>query len=1164
MLSFSCFKPGSIKTGWFFAVLFILLIPVAGFCQDSDPPVDTSININSGDAYSSSRPVSISLSASDPGGGVTGYYLSEDSTDPSGATFSIVSPTQTLSTTVSFTLSEDDGSKTVYAWFKDASDNISSVTSDSIVLDTTAPADGLVRINDDSGSVTTSQVTVTISATDNYSIAGYLVSESSSTPEAPEDFTLLETPAASLNTSFSFNLSTTAGTKTLYAWFIDEAGNISSPANTTVDFDYGWFRFYDIGAEDDISGIGIPTYAYEMIMDDSGNMYIVGITHGDMGGDTNNTLYGSAFVTKLNSAGDVVWSRLLETTDSDSSKGEHIAVDSEGNVFIAGDYDYYIDYVYPDAFLAKFDSSGNQLWLKTYPGVNYDDVVYVRDIDVDGSNNIYLLGYTSDDLDLSDTVTIANVYGSGSGKFLAKYDSSGNLSWGFSSDDLVGQGAMAVDNSGNIYMAGATLLGTDLLMSKFNSSGTNIWTREWGYSESYREYCENLTLDSYGNLYVAGFVFPEGEGVTSGTGFVGKFDHNGDAEASGQWYDIMDPLDPSDDYMVSDSIALDSRGNVYITGDIALPLDGNGDYQGADMYVRKYSSTGTEIWTKRLGDGGIEGETPESICIGIGDFVYILGDQYNHNTLPGIAGQKYDYNLSYEDTFIWKSSSDSEFDLTLPTGSFTINSGDTSVIGNIVTLNLSASDNTGVTGYYVSETDMLPSPGVFTTIDETTEFTAGVQYTFDTITTETKTVYVWYRDAFGNFSNPRASASIEMTGDTVDPVGGTPVIDGGAEESESTTVSVEISATDNVAVTGYYVTDEIVTPTADDFTAVDTPSQSFSATVSYTLTDTTPGPFFIYAYFIDAAGNISDYAQAQGDLADTTPPVTTADPDSGYYDGPVTVTLNATDDYYVLFTYYMIESEGILHYYSEPFEVTSPDRVLFLSEDLDGNIEAAQIVTYGLEQSFSGAVSASVTGSIDIEAANGTNLKISFSLDGTVSQAIPVILRQPDGTVYDTYYYTGGTLDTIITGAAGGTWSLEVDNTSGDTVLNYQLNTKQLPTGGCIDGSDFDGDGTVDCDEECPFDPDKIEAGSCGCGVEDIDTDSDGSMDCIDTDDDNDGMPDEWEEANGLDPLYDNADEDEDGDGFKNILEYKRGTDPLDPESHPSRAMPWLPLLLED
>ena len=45
---------------------------------------------------------------------------------------------------------------------------------------------------------------------------------------------------------------------------------------------------------------------------------------------------------------------------------------------------------------------------------------------------------------------------------------------------------------------------------------------------------------------------------------------------------------------------------------------------------------------------------------------------------------------------------------------------------------------------------------------------------------------------------------------------------------------------------------------------------------------------------------------------------------------------------------------------------------------------------------------------------------------------------------------------------------------------------------------DGDSDGTPDCLDGCPNDPDKVEPGVCGCGVADVDTDGDTILDCLD------------------------------------------------------------------
>ena len=88
---------------------------------------------------------------------------------------------------------------------------------------------------------------------------------------------------------------------------------------------------------------------------------------------------------------------------------------------------------------------------------------------------------------------------------------------------------------------------------------------------------------------------------------------------------------------------------------------------------------------------------------------------------------------------------------------------------------------------------------------------------------------------------------------------------------------------------------------------------------------------------------------------------------------------------------------------------------------------------------------------------------------------------------------------------------------------------------------DADGDGTPDQTDAFPNNPD-----------EQFDTDGDGIGNNADSDDDNDGLPDEYELANGLDPLNpEDAASDNDGDGATNIEEYEAGTDPNNADSVP-------------
>ena len=100
-----------------------------------------SVTINSNATYTTSTTATLNLTATD-GVGVTGYYASEASTAPLScdAGWTAVTSTTSYSADVPFTLSNSNGLKTVYVWYKDAAGNVSSAASDAIILDTVAPA----------------------------------------------------------------------------------------------------------------------------------------------------------------------------------------------------------------------------------------------------------------------------------------------------------------------------------------------------------------------------------------------------------------------------------------------------------------------------------------------------------------------------------------------------------------------------------------------------------------------------------------------------------------------------------------------------------------------------------------------------------------------------------------------------------------------------------------------------------------------------------------------------------------------------------------------------------------------------------------------------------------------------------------------------------------
>ncbi|MEM7358995.1 MAG: thrombospondin type 3 repeat-containing protein [Pseudomonadota bacterium] len=186
-----------------------------------------------------------------------------------------------------------------------------------------------------------------------------------------------------------------------------------------------------------------------------------------------------------------------------------------------------------------------------------------------------------------------------------------------------------------------------------------------------------------------------------------------------------------------------------------------------------------------------------------------------------------------------------------------------------------------------------------------------------------------------------------------------------------------------------------------------------------------------------------------------------------------------------------------------------------------------------------------LTFSIDNSASNvaANNLDFTDNLPAGLTVANPsnAMLNCTGGTLTavsgsGTISYTGGSVGMI----ANCTISVDISapiagdfiNLTGDLTSSIGNSGSATDTLSVLDG---DNDGIPDYDDNCPV--------NANPGQEDLDMDGTGNA--CDNDTDGDGLPDDYENANGLDPLnsFDQL-ADPDGDGFTNLQEFQFGTNP--------------------
>lgn len=241
-----------------------------------------------------------------------------------------------------------------------------------------------------------------------------------------------------------------------------------------------WRATYNNSQAED--GLDAPA---ALTTDSNGNIYIAGITY---------TGTNIAFLTlKYDSSGNLLWSVTDNNPLPDSwNEPSAIITDANGNVLVtgyAGNSNYYAGY-----YTIKYDSNGTKLWsqLHNYQPNGVDTNSFAKDIDFDANGNYYVTGIYGDEL--SGTIKYDSA---GNELWVKTYQTGTDLTRGFD---------VEVVSSNEIYVAGThygTFSNDGLVLLSYKDDGTQNWVQETNDLIGIRT--GHFDLDSNNQPVIAGF-----------------------------------------------------------------------------------------------------------------------------------------------------------------------------------------------------------------------------------------------------------------------------------------------------------------------------------------------------------------------------------------------------------------------------------------------------------------------------------------------------------------------------------------------------------------------------------------------------------------------------------------------------------------------------------
>ncbi|NOY59125.1 MAG: T9SS type A sorting domain-containing protein [Calditrichaeota bacterium] len=351
-----------------------------------------------------------------------------------------------------------------------------------------------------------------------------------------------------------------------------------------------------------------------LAVDDAGNIYLTGTSE--------NSDDFTDFVTiKYDTAGNEQWVVRFDGPGHLDDDANAIAVDKDGNVYVAGASMPAGFGGMPDFATVKYNGNGQQKWAAFYngPGNQYDEA---NALVLDREGNVLVTGASWGNSTANDFATV-------------KYDGNGRQLWavrynGPASGEDFGID-VATDEDGNVVVGGMSTGDngtTDIVTIKYSPTGEELWVARYDDPQDEQDDVADVEVDALGNIIVTG---------TLGNSL---FNPNSDIVtikyyASGETAWVASYNGPGNQWDICSAVGVDLSGDIFVTGKSV------NENNYADFVTVKYDYQGNREWVERYSYSAESDDNGNDVCVDNFGYTYVVGTSNLRSSGSEITTIKY-------------------------------------------------------------------------------------------------------------------------------------------------------------------------------------------------------------------------------------------------------------------------------------------------------------------------------------------------------------------------------------------------------------------------------------------------------------------------------------------------------------------------------------------